>query len=113
MRLGVEMRWTVCWLGMLGCTAAPVEGETSGGTTSTATTATTTAGTTPTTGTDETTPTPTDTAPLVLNGTVPPDALPVPTFSDVVNQDAQARTQADLIGHPTVMWFYPAAATVG
>jgi hypothetical protein len=107
------MRWSMWWLGMLGCTAAPAEGETSGGTTSTATSVTSTAETTPTTGTDETTPTPTDTAPLVLNGTAPPVALSVPSFTDVVNQDAQARTQADLVGHPTVMWFYPAAATAG
>jgi hypothetical protein len=100
---------------LVGCTAASPEGDLpSGATTTTTTTASSPpTGTTPTPGTDETTPTPTDTAPLVLNGTVPPAALPVPAFSDVVNQDALARTQADLVGHPTVMWFYPAAATAG
>lgn len=36
-----------------------------------------------------------------------------PTFSEVVNSDGSPRTQADLLGHPTVVWFYPDAGTYG
>lgn len=46
------------------------------------------------------------------HGTVPSDPTAAPTFS-VLNQDEQVRTRDDLLGHPTVMWFYPAAATSG
>ena len=29
------------------------------------------------------------------------------------NRDGTARSQEDLLGHPTVMWFYPAASSYG
>jgi hypothetical protein len=47
-----------------------------------------------------------------LNGTEPAVAITVPTFS-VLNQHGDTRTGVDLVGHPTVMWFYPAAGTAG
>jgi hypothetical protein len=47
-----------------------------------------------------------------LNGTVPDTALPAPEFV-ATNRDGGARAREDLLGHPTVMWFYPAAATAG
>ena len=56
---------------------------------------------------------PVDTGPFVLTGTLPPVALPAIDFTQVVNQDSQVRSKADLLGHPTVLWFYPAAATGG
>lgn len=49
---------------------------------------------------------------VTYNGTFPKNRFPAPTFS-VLNQDGETRTQADLDGHPTVMWFYPAAGTAG
>ncbi|MBA2320104.1 MAG: hypothetical protein H0V89_03015 [Deltaproteobacteria bacterium] len=61
----------------------------------------------------ETGPTVSDPSPHVFYGTVPPVALAAPVFTDVVNQDVALRSQADLLGHPTVMWFYPAAGTGG
>ncbi len=45
-------------------------------------------------------------------GTAPSAAVVVPDFT-VTNQDGETRTRADLLGKPTVMWFYPAAATYG
>lgn len=45
-------------------------------------------------------------------GTIPADSFPAPTFT-VLNQDGETRTRDDLAGHPTVMWFYPAAGTSG
>jgi hypothetical protein len=47
-----------------------------------------------------------------LNGDVPDDPPPLPEFS-ATNSDGAARSREDLLGHPTVMWFYPAAATAG
>jgi hypothetical protein len=53
-----------------------------------------------------------DSAPPQLNG-VPPEApVPAPEFA-ATNLDGSARSRADLLGHPTVMWFYPAAASAG
>lgn len=46
------------------------------------------------------------------HGVHPAAPVPAPVFS-VVNQDGQPRTQQDLLGKPTVLWFYPAAATYG
>lgn len=52
-----------------------------------------------------------DTA-LTYNG-VPPDApVALPDFS-ARNLDGSARGPADLRGHATVLWFYPAAGTYG
>ncbi|MDP2315781.1 MAG: hypothetical protein Q8P41_22980 [Pseudomonadota bacterium] len=47
-----------------------------------------------------------------LNGTAPAAAVALPTFS-ARNQYGEARSEADLVGHPTVLWFYPAAGTYG
>lgn len=54
-----------------------------------------------------------DTATLAeLYGAAPAEPVPVPTFT-ATNLDGAARTQADLLEHRTVMWFYPAASTAG
>lgn len=53
-----------------------------------------------------------DLDPDALHGTVPDEALPAPDFV-ATNRDGSARAREDLLGHPTVMWFYPAAATAG
>ena len=47
-----------------------------------------------------------------LNGTPPEEPIPLPTFA-ATNRDGSARTRDDLLGHPTVMWFYPLAASAG
>ncbi|MCB9779969.1 MAG: hypothetical protein H6742_15500 [Alphaproteobacteria bacterium] len=47
-----------------------------------------------------------------LHGTVPDAALPAPDFA-ARNRDGAARDREDLLGGPTVMWFYPKAATAG
>jgi hypothetical protein len=51
--------------------------------------------------------------PAGLVGVPPAVAKAVPSFSDVVNRQGSPRSSADLIGHPTVLWFYPAANTGG
>ena len=53
-----------------------------------------------------------DTGTFDLHGDVPTVALKAPTFT-VSNRDGSPRTQADLIGHPTVFWFYPLAGSSG
>ena len=47
-----------------------------------------------------------------LHGSYPPTELPVATF-DATSHEGLARTSADLVGHPTVVWFYPKAGTAG
>ena len=47
-----------------------------------------------------------------LYGSVPDEALAAPEFS-ATHHDGSARSREDLLGHPTVMWFYPAAGTYG
>ena len=47
-----------------------------------------------------------------LNGSVPDQALEAPEF-DARNRDGAPRSQQDLLGHPTLMWFYPKASTSG
>ncbi len=47
-----------------------------------------------------------------LNGDVPDNPQSLPDFV-AINSDGAARSREDLLGHPTVMWFYPAAATAG
>jgi hypothetical protein len=47
-----------------------------------------------------------------LNGTLPPQPLAAPHFT-ARNRDDTPRTRPDLIGHPTVIWFYPKANTSG
>lgn len=53
-----------------------------------------------------------DTGTYTFNGTVPDTTIPVPEFT-AQNMDGSLRSKADLIGHPTVVWFYPAAMTSG
>ena len=45
-------------------------------------------------------------------GTLPTTDIGVPTFS-ATNSDGSSRNQDNLIGQPTVMWFFPLAATPG
>lgn len=47
-----------------------------------------------------------------LNGTVPASALPAPEFV-ALNSDGSTRGPEDLMGKPTVMWFFPFAGTPG
>ncbi len=68
----------------------------------------------PDTDTPDTTPDTADPLPPGLNGLPPAVALPAPEFVAVTNRDGNARTRAHLTdGHPTVLWFYPAAGTAG
>lgn len=39
-------------------------------------------------------------------------AADVPEFA-AVNHLGEPRSRADLVGHPTVLWFFPAAGTPG
>ena len=50
--------------------------------------------------------------PSGTNGTIPGVTLEAPEFS-ATNRDGGARDREDLLGHPTIMWFYPAAGTYG
>ena len=50
--------------------------------------------------------------PSGLYGTAPVAPVPAPEFS-ATNRDGGVRTRDALVGHPTVIWFYPAAATAG
>lgn len=47
-----------------------------------------------------------------LNGTPPASPIALPSFA-ATNRDGSARSRDDLLGHPTVMWFYPLAASAG
>jgi cytochrome oxidase Cu insertion factor (SCO1/SenC/PrrC family) len=47
-----------------------------------------------------------------LHGERPASPISTPDF-EARNQHGQPRTKEALLGHPTVMWFYPAAATAG
>jgi len=47
-----------------------------------------------------------------LHGDPPAEPKPLPTFS-ALNSDGAERGQDDLLGHPTVLWFYPIASTGG
>lgn len=53
-----------------------------------------------------------DTSVADLHGTVPETSFPPPEFS-ATNRDETPRGPDDLVGRPTVMWFYPAATTSG
>jgi len=61
---------------------------------------------------DTDTDTDSDTDTDALHGTQPGEALEAPDFT-AWNSDGEERSKPDLIGHPTVVWFYPAAATGG
>jgi hypothetical protein len=58
----------------------------------------------------------TDTGTMVLpdglHGTPPDSPLAAPEFTATA-MDGTPRSQPDLVGHPTVLWFYPAAGTGG
>lgn len=54
----------------------------------------------------------TDTDAPALHGVVPTNPLPLPQFA-VRNFDGTSRGPEALLGHVTVMWFLPAAATGG
>ncbi|MEL6342200.1 MAG: hypothetical protein AAFV53_03655 [Myxococcota bacterium] len=45
-----------------------------------------------------------------LFGRYPDEPLSAPAFT-AVNDDGAARDREDLLGEPTVMWFFPAAGT--
>lgn len=47
-----------------------------------------------------------------LNGTVPDDPVNLPEFA-ATNSDGAARSREDVLGDPTVIWFFPAAGTYG
>ncbi len=47
-----------------------------------------------------------------LNGSPPENPVDLPDFQATA-MDGTSRTGVDLLGHPTVMWFYPAAGTAG
>ena len=60
----------------------------------------------------DTTPEPVDLSTLDLNGTLPSANLEPPEFV-ALNRDGAERTEANLIGQPTVLWFYPLANSPG
>jgi len=47
-----------------------------------------------------------------LHGTAPAAPVPLPEFAAYAH-DGSPRSRADLLGHPTVVWFFPAAGTPG
>ena len=53
-----------------------------------------------------------DSQPAQLHGQPPENSIPLPEFT-ATNMDGSSRTKANLTGHPTVIWFYPAANTSG
>jgi len=61
---------------------------------------------------DDATGTPEPTLPQELHGNVPDEALAAPDFV-ATNRDGTSRGRGDLVGQPTVLWFYPAAGTAG
>jgi hypothetical protein len=91
-------------------------GSHSGSPTDDSTPGPTTTTTTPTT-TTPTTPTDTQTDPTGLppglNGQPPSAPVGLPSFGQVTNRLGASVSPADLVGHPTVLWFYPAAGTGG
>jgi cytochrome oxidase Cu insertion factor (SCO1/SenC/PrrC family) len=55
---------------------------------------------------------PTAAGAIALHGERPTTPVAAPDFH-AIDQHGQPRTRDALFGHPTVMWFYPAAATAG
>jgi peroxiredoxin len=47
-----------------------------------------------------------------LHGERPSAPVPAPEFQAVAHTGA-ARTRTDLMGHPTVLWFFPIVGTPG
>lgn len=54
-----------------------------------------------------------DVPPPSFHGQAPSEPTPIPAFTQVADSTGTAVGPADLIGHWTVMWFYPAAGTSG
>jgi hypothetical protein len=54
-----------------------------------------------------------DAAPYVYFGNQPKVAKGLPSFTQVVESTGNPVTSAALLGHWTVLWFYPAAQTTG
>lgn len=54
----------------------------------------------------------TDSGSVALIGTAPTVPKSAPDF-ELLNRDETPRNRDDLLGHPTVLWFYPAAQTSG
>ena len=52
------------------------------------------------------------TLPQDLVGKPPENPVPLPEFV-AYNSDESPRSREDLLGHPTIVWFYPAASTAG
>ncbi len=48
-----------------------------------------------------------------MNANPAANDLPLPSLDDVRDEQGKPVSQADFIGHWTVLWFYPAAATSG
>jgi hypothetical protein len=109
-------------LGSVGCGAADDAGATDTGVdtgTDTSTTDTTTDSTTDDgtdtdtdtgsdTGTEPEVPEIADLSGLSLTGVEPAENLEAPEF-ELTASDGTTRTEANLMGQPTVMWFFPAA----
>ena len=76
----------------------------------TQTTTTTTSTSTTDTNTTTTTSTTIDTTELF--GTAPTQPVPAPEFL-AYSHESEPRTREDLMGHPTVLWFFPFADTPG
>ena len=53
-----------------------------------------------------------DVDPADLKGEQPDGPLAAPEFT-VLNHDSTSRTREDLLGHRTVMWFFPFAMSPG
>lgn len=96
--------WLALCVGIAACTGKAGTDDTSGGR---GTVADGTDGTTDGTGAADGT-----RGTQTLNGTPPSEPIPAPTFA-ATNRDGSARSRDDLLGHPTVMWFYPLAASAG
>lgn len=47
-----------------------------------------------------------------LHGDIPAENIPAPEFS-ATSDAGLGRSRADLMGHRTVLWFFPAAGTFG
>lgn len=56
--------------------------------------------------------TPTSDGKSSFYGTIPAEQLALPDFK-ALNHNGESRGKDDLIGHPTVLWFYPRSGTPG
>ena len=48
-----------------------------------------------------------------LHGQTPDGNLALPVFSGVLNHENKVVSAEDLLGHWSILWFYPAASTTG